>query len=65
MHDNETSFSRAVTPMSGELNHIAVITEQREPTQRWTLVLTRLFRRWLGAKWLLSLPPKDALVPSR
>jgi hypothetical protein len=30
--------------------------------QRWTLLLTRLQRRWLGGKWLPGLPDNADLL---
>ena len=32
--------------------------------QRWTLLLTRLWRRWLGGKWLPGLPQEAELLLS-
>ena len=34
------------------------IAEQWTREQRWTLLLTHIFRRWLGGKWLGHLPPE-------
>lgn len=64
LHEYEESIARAVTLISKELNHIGAITEKWNPHQRWTLILTRLFRRWLGGKWLPGLPPEAVLVLS-
>jgi hypothetical protein len=32
------------------------IAEQWTIEQRWTLLLTHIFRHWLGGKWLGRLP---------
>jgi len=46
------------------LHGIRLITEQWSVSQRWTLLLTRLLRRWLGGKWLPGLPDEAALLLS-
>lgn len=45
------------------MHHIRVITERRAVDQRWTLLLTRLLRRWLGGKWR-PCPPDDPIACS-
>jgi len=50
LHEKQDVIARAVTRISNELQHIRSITEQWTFTQCWTLLLTRLFRRWLGGK---------------
>jgi len=64
LHEKDDAIARAVTLISNELHHIRAITEQWTSTQCWTLLLTRLFRRWLGGKWLPGLPPETALLLS-
>jgi hypothetical protein len=64
LHEKQDSIARAVTRISNELQHIRSITEQWTSTQCWTLLLTRLFRRWLGGKWLPGLPLEAELVLS-
>jgi len=64
LHENQEAIAHAVTLISNELQHIQSITEQWTPTQCWTLLLTRLFRRWLGGKWLPGLPPEAKLILS-
>jgi hypothetical protein len=49
---------------SNELHRIGAITERWTVAQRWTLLLTRLLRRWLGGKWLPGLPEDAALLLS-
>jgi len=64
LHENKDAIAHAVTLISKELQHIQSITEQWTSLQCWTLLLTRLFRRWLGGKWLLGLPPEAILMLS-
>jgi len=64
LHEKQDCITRAVTQISKELQQIRSITEQWNSTQCWTLLLTRLFRRWLGGKWLPGLPPEAELVLS-
>jgi hypothetical protein len=56
LHEKGDIIARAVTLISRQLHHMRRITEQWTPTQRWTLLLTRLLRRWLGGKWLPGVP---------
>ena len=60
LHEKDDAIARAVALIGNELTHLRAMTEQGNPTQRWTLLLTRLFRRWLGGKWLPGLPPEAA-----
>jgi hypothetical protein len=64
MHDKGDLIAHAVTQISSELHHIRAITEQWTVDQRWTLLLTRLLRRWLGGKWLPGLPSDADLLLS-
>lgn len=64
LHEKEDVIARAVTVISNELHRIRAITEHWTPTQCWTLLLTRLLRRWLGGKWLPGLPPEAELLLS-
>jgi hypothetical protein len=43
-------IAQAVTRISNELHRIRAITVRWNIQQRWTLLLTRLLRRWLGGK---------------
>ena len=43
-----------------DFDHGAVWTIE----QRWRLLFTHIFRRWLGGKWLGELPPQAALFLS-
>lgn len=64
LHENQDAIAHAVTLISKELQLIRSISEQWSPTECWTLLLTRIFRRWLGGKWLPGLPPEAELVLS-
>jgi hypothetical protein len=57
-------IARAVTQISKELHHIRSIAERWSVDQRWTLLLTRLLRLWLGGKSLPGLPDEAARVLS-
>ena len=64
LHENQDAIVHAVHLISKELQHIRSIKERWIPIQCWTLLLTRLFRRWLGGKWLPGLPPDAHLLLS-
>ncbi len=64
LHEKGDLIAHAVTLISNELHHIRAITERWDVEQRWTLLLTRLLRRWLGGKWLDGLPPEAHLLVS-
>jgi len=64
LHEKGDAIERAVTRISNELHRIASISERWSCIQRWTLILTRIFRRFLGGKWLPGLPPDAALLLS-
>lgn len=64
LHEKGDHIARAVTRISNELHHIRAITERWSVDQRWTLLLTRLLRRWLGGKWLFGLPEDAGLLLS-
>lgn len=57
LHEKGGIIARAVTLISNELQSIRAITERWSPAQRWTLLLTRVLRHYLGGKWLEGLPP--------
>jgi hypothetical protein len=63
-HLTANLVARIVTQISKELHQIRAITERWSVDQRWTLLLTRLLRRWLGGKWLLGLPAGAELLLS-
>ena len=64
LHEKGHLIAHAVTRTSKELHHIRAITERWGVEQRWTLLLTRLLRRWLGGKWLPGLPDEARLLLS-
>jgi len=64
LHEKGDLIAHAVTLISKELHGIRAITERWSVSQRWTLLLTRLLRRWLGGKWLPGLPDEAALLLS-
>ena len=47
-----------------ELRDLHAITERWTVDQRWSLLLNRLLRRWLGGKWLPRLPEEAELLLS-
>jgi len=64
VHEKGDLIAQAVTRISNELHQIRAITERWSVDQRWTLLLTRLLRRWLGGKWLPDLPEEASLLLS-
>lgn len=64
LHEKGDVIAEAVTRISNELHCIRSITERWTPQQRWTLLLTRLLRHWLGGKWLPGLPDDARLLLS-
>jgi len=56
VHEMGLEIISAVTRISNEIQYIMSIAEQWTVCQRWSLLLTRLLRRWLGGKWLDGLP---------
>ena len=64
LHEKGADIARAIQVISGEIGRIRAITERWTIVQRWTLLLTRLLRRWLGGKWLPGLPEGAELLLS-
>ena len=64
LHENGEQIAALVSLTSKQLQQIKSITERWRAGQKWTLLLTRLLRRWLGGKWLSGLPPEAVLVLS-
>jgi hypothetical protein len=56
-HEKSDLITAAITQVSNPLSRIQAIAEQWSIAQRWTLLLSSIFRRWLGGKWLGQLPP--------
>jgi hypothetical protein len=55
-HEKSDLITAAITQVSNTLSRIQAIAEQWTIEQRWTLLLSYIFRRWLGGKWLGQLP---------
>ena len=64
LHEKGDLIAQAVTQISKEIRQMCAITERWTADQRWTLLLTRLLRRWLGGKWLPGLPEEAELLLS-
>ena len=62
LHEKQELIAQAVQLISNELEHIHSITERWTSLECWTLLLTRLFQRTLGGKWLPNLPPEASLL---
>jgi hypothetical protein len=60
LHEKGDIIARAVTLISSQLQQMRRITERWTATARWSLLLTRLLRRWLGGKWLPGVPAEAA-----
>lgn len=55
-HANRDALVQSISNVSNTLGRFHSITEQWTIEQRWILLLTHIFRHWLGGKWLGSLP---------
>ena len=64
LHEKGDLVAQAIRQISGEIGQIRAITERWSVEQRWTLLLTRLLRHWLGGKWLPGLPQEAARLLS-
>jgi hypothetical protein len=64
VHEKGAEIINAVTLISNEIQVIMSIAEQWTIPQRWSLLLTRLLRRWLGGKWLDGLPEEAKILLS-
>jgi hypothetical protein len=64
LHEKGDIIARAITLISSFLHRAGTITARWTPEQCWTLLLTRILRRWLGGRWLGELPPPALLLLS-
>lgn len=55
-HENRASLVQSIAHVSNTLGRFHAIAERWTIEQRWALLLTHIFRHWLGGKWLGSLP---------
>jgi hypothetical protein len=63
-HENRDALVQSITHVTNTLRRFHANTEQWTIDQRWALLLTHVFRHWLGGKWLGRLPPEAALLLS-
>jgi len=56
LHGNKDVIRQLVEQTSRQLQRMKLITERWSAEEKWSLLLTRLLRRWLGGKWLPGLP---------
>ena len=64
VHEKAGCIAHAVTRISNELVRIAAITERWSAPQRWSVLLMRILRRYLGGKWLPDVPAEAQLLLS-
>jgi hypothetical protein len=57
-HENSQELAQAIAQVSNTLQRFWLIAEHWSVRQRWNLLLTHIFRHWLGGKWLGMLPPE-------
>ena len=63
-HEDSAVITQSIALVSNTLRRFHIIAERWNPLQRWTLLLTHIFRHWLGGKWLGELPPEADLLLS-
>ncbi len=56
LHQRRDVIEELVSHTSRQLHQMKLITQRWTAQEKWTLLLTRLLRRWLGGKWLPVLP---------
>ena len=64
LHEKKDIIEELIGQASRQLQQMKLITERWSGEEKWTLLLTRLLRRWLGAKWLPGLPEGANLLLS-
>lgn len=55
-HENRKALEASIMQVCNTLQRFHAITERWTIDQRWALLLTHIFRHWLGGKWLGQLP---------
>ena len=55
-HEKSEVLQELILSTSRALQKFKAITEGWHQEQRWACLLTYIFRRWLGGKWLGQLP---------
>lgn len=55
-HDKRDLIVQSIAAVSNTLRRFHVIAEQWNSEQRWAVLLTHIFRHWLGGKWFPRLP---------
>ena len=63
-HEQSDLLAQAITRVSSTLHRFNAIAERWTIEQRWILLLTHIFRHWLGGKWLGNLPQGAELLLS-
>jgi hypothetical protein len=63
-HENREALIQSISEVSNTLHRFLAIAERWTIEQRWTLLLTHVFRHWLGGKWLGALPSDARLLLS-
>jgi hypothetical protein len=63
-HEKRELIVQAIAQVSNTLRQISAIAERWTQPQRWTLLLTYIFRHWLGGKRLGELPSEADLLLS-
>lgn len=63
-HENRELIVAAIAQVSNTLRRIQAMAERWTQSQRWTLLLTYIFRHWLGGKRLGELPAEADLLLS-
>lgn len=64
VHEKKDIIEKLVEQTSRQLHQIKLITERWSADEKWSLLLTRLLRRWLGGKRLPGLPNEAHLLLS-
>jgi len=64
VHEKRDDITALVGLTSRQLHEMGRITERWSAGEKWSLLLTRLLRPWLGGKWLPGLPDDAHLLLS-